>query len=45
MDRKEIFQIDKYINLGQLTSEEARERVKEAPDVCPITGLLKIELY
>lgn len=45
MSRKEIFDIDKFINLSDLTDEEARKRVEEAPEVCPITGLLKIESY
>ena len=45
MTRKEIYEIDKYINFEELTSEEAKKRVEEAPDVCPITGLLKIESY
>ncbi|NFO46545.1 hypothetical protein FDB40_06375 [Clostridium botulinum] len=45
MNRKEIFEIDKYINLSQLSEEEAKKRVVEAPYVCPITGLLKIESY
>jgi len=43
--RKELFEIDKYINLGELTEDEARKRVEEAPGVCPITGLLKIKSY
>ncbi|MGN2369877.1 hypothetical protein ACTFJW_07405 [Clostridium cagae] len=45
MNRKELFEIDKYINLSQLSEEEAKKRVVEAPDVFPITGLLKIESY
>jgi len=37
--------IDKYINFENLSNEEAKKRLEEAPEVCPITGLLKIESY
>jgi hypothetical protein len=38
-------QIDRYINLENLDSEELKKRVEEAPEFCPITGLIKIESY
>lgn len=43
--RKEYFEIDKYVNFKELSEEEAKKRVEEAPDYCPITGLIKIESY
>lgn len=43
--RKEYFEIDKYVNFENLSEEEARKRVDEAPNRCPITGLFKIESY
>ena len=43
--RKEYFEIDKYVNFEDLSEEEARKRVDEAPNSCPITGLFKIESY
>lgn len=45
MKRKEYFEIDRYINFQELSNEEAKKRVDEAPDFCPITGLTKIKSY
>lgn len=45
MSRKEYFEIDKFINFEDLSEEEAKTRLNEAPECCPITGLFKIKSY